>query len=460
MCALQMDDAQFDKFIDIVLDAPKHDCTAKIGHFDIASGTEDILYSPVDDAIIFGRLQDPEPGTAARAATVASEAFKTWSSTSPSERKEILLKVATLMEPRLYRMAAEVVLSTGMAREDAFNEAVTAIEAVKEAAAACDSPMGKPLGVWAVVALRSSPLASPVGYAAKAIAAGNTVVLVPSGACPKPVFSAFDVFRTAGLPDGVLNVVCDRVDRFIPELCDTLEVMGTVASGCGPAMDEMMFLAVDDDMHFVNEVKGMNPVVVSAPGDMKKAASAILESAFVNSGMGLYACSKVFVKAEEERALLSALVEKLKDLKVGDPTYAGTAMGPLLNDKAEKAFVELRDSHMDCVAYGGKKIRSDSNGRYYSPLLLVGLDDEDELLYADSGLPVIALRSYASLDILTEELSQTDCGLSVGVMSTDSKTVSAVKKFAEEDRLTVWGNEGSRGLKAAARAKVSDFCKN
>ena len=57
-------------------------------------------------------------------------------------------------------------------------------------------------------------------------------------------------------------------------------------------------------------------------------------------------------------------------------------------------------------------------------------------------------------------MSQTDCGLSVGVMSTDSKTVSAVKKFAEEDRLTVWGNEGSRGLKAAARAKVSDFCKN
>ncbi len=460
MCALQMDDSQFDKFIEIVLDAPKHDLTAKIGPFDIASGTEDILYSPIDDTIIFGRLQDPEPGTAARAAAVAAEAFPKWSATSPGERKEILLKVASLMEPRLYRMAAEVVLSTGMAREDAFNEAVAAIEAVKNAAAACDSPMGKPLGVWAVVALRSSPLASPVGYAAMAIAAGNTVVLVPSGACPKPVFSAFDVFRTAGLPDGVLNVVCDRIDRFIPELCDTLEVVGTVASGCGPAMDEMMFLAVDDDMHFINEVKGMNPVVVSAPADMKKAASAILESAFVNSGMGLYACSKVFVKAEEERTLLSALIEKLKDFKVGDPTYAGTGMGPLLNDKTEEAFKELRDTHLESVAFGGKKVKSDSNGRYYTPLLLVGLGDEDELLYADSGLPVLAVRPYASVDALTEELSQTDCGLSVGVMSTDSKTLSAVKKFAADDGLTVWGNEGSRGLRAAVRAKPADFCKN
>ena len=460
MCALQMDDAQFDKFIEIVLDAPKHDCTAKIGAFDIASGTEDIIYSPIDDTIIFGRLQDPEPGTAERAAKVANEAFAKWSSSSPSERKEILLKAAAMMEPKLYRMAAEVVLSTGMAREDAFNEAVTAIEAVKAAASACDSPMGKPLGVWAVIALRSSPLASPIGYAAMAIAAGNTVVLMPSGACPRPVFSVFDIFRSAGLPDGVLNIVCDRIDRFIPELCDTLEVMGTVASGCGPSMDELMFLAVDDDMHFVNEVKGMNPVVVSAPSDMKKAASAILESAAVNAGTGLFACSKVFVKAEEERALLSALIEKLKDFKVGDPTYAGTAMGPLMNDKVEAAFKELRDSHLDCVAYGGKKVPCDSNGRYYSPLLLVGLADDDEILYADSGLPVIAVRAYTTVDSLKEELSQTDCGLSVGVMSTDSKVISAVKKFAEEDGLIVWGNEGSRGLKAAARAKVRDFCKN
>jgi len=459
MCALQMDDAQFDKFIEIVLDAPKHDCAAKIGAFDIASGTEDILYSPIDDSIIFGRLQDPEPGTAERAATVAAEAFKSWSATTPAERKKIISDVAKLLEPRLYRMAAEVVLAAHTGAEDAFNEAVTAIDVLKKAAEACDAPMGKPLGVWAVIALRSSPLASPIGYAAMAVAAGNTVVLMPSGACPRPVFSVFDVFRSAGLPDGVINIVCDRVDRFMPELCDTLDVLGVVASGCGPSMDEMMFLAIDDDMHFVNEVKGMNPVVVCSPGDMKKAASAIIDSAVANNGMGLYACSKIFVKAEEERTLLSAMMEKLKDLKVGDTTYAGTPMGPLLNDKTEKAFLELKESHLENVAFGGKKVPSESNGRYYSPLLLVGLNEEDELLYADSGLPVMVIRPYASLESLIEELSQTDCGLSVGVMSTDSKTVSAVKKFAAEDGLAVWGNEGSRGMKAVSRATVADFCK-
>ncbi len=67
----QMDDGLFDKAVENVLDAPKHDLTAKIGSFDIASGTEDILYSPVDSTVIFGRLQDPEPKTTERAVEAA-----------------------------------------------------------------------------------------------------------------------------------------------------------------------------------------------------------------------------------------------------------------------------------------------------------------------------------------------------------------------------------------------------
>jgi len=460
MCALQMDDSLFDKAIENVLDTPKRDCVAKIGSLDVASGTEDIVYSPIDSTIIFGRLQDPEPGTVTRAADNAAEAFKTWSKTAPRERKVILEKLVTLMEPRLYRLAAECVLSTGMTREDAFNEAVSAIEAVKRAVDACGQPMGKPLGVWAVIALRSSPLASVAGYTAMALAAGNTVVMMPSGACPKPAFAVFDLFKLAGIPDGVLNIVCDRVDRFVPELCDNLSVLGVVASGCGHAMDEMMFLAVDDDLHFVNEVKGMNPVVVSAPGDIKKAADTILSSATANSGMGLYACSKILVNAEDERDLLAALVEKLKDLKVGDPTMPGTLMGPLMNGKTVEDFMKLKEEYMPFVAYGGKKVPCDADGRYYSPLLLTGLDSEDELLYADSGLPVIVIRPYVTLDMLVEELDQTDCGLSVGIISTDSKTVTTVKKFASEGGFQVWGNEGSRGLRSAVRGTIKDFCKN
>lgn len=160
----QMDDGLFDKALETVLDAPKHDLAAKIGSFDVASGTEDILYSPVDSTVIFGRLQDPEPGTTGRAVEAAEEAFASWSKTDPSERRDILLKAARELEGRTYRMAAEIVLSTGMARRPAFCDAVAAAKAVKMAAESCGIP-GRPIGVWAVVSMLSSPLASAVGYA-------------------------------------------------------------------------------------------------------------------------------------------------------------------------------------------------------------------------------------------------------------------------------------------------------
>lgn len=244
---------------------------------------------------------------------------------------------------------------------------------------------------------------------------------MPSGVCPRPVFTAFGILRNAGLPPGVINVVCDRSDRFVGELCDNLDVTGVVASGCGKAIEDMMFLSVNDGLRFVNEVKGMNPVVVQSPGDYAKAAVTILDSASLNSGAGLYACSKVLVRAEESGDLLAAITEKLKDMRVGDPTQADIAMGPLSGGRAEKRFLKVMEENGRYLVYGGRKISSDADGRYYSPVLLTGFEDEDDTLYEDKGVPMVIIRPYASLDALMQELSETDCGLSVGLLTTDSK---------------------------------------
>ncbi len=157
--------------------------------------------------------------------------------------------------------------------------------------------------------------------------------------------------------------------------------------------------------------------------------------------------------------MLAAITEKLKDLKVGDPTYADTVMGPLSGDRAEKRFLKVAEDNMQYLAHGGKKVKCEADGRYYVPLLLTGFDTEDEMLYEDKGIPMIILRPYAKMDDLLQELSETDCGMSVGVLSTDSKTVSAVRKFASEENLEVWGNEGSVRLMVNPKMCAEDFRK-
>ena len=451
------DDVKFEAALQIALDREKHDYPAIIGGMNIASGADMPLVSPVDETIIFGTLQEPEEGTVAVAAEKADAAFASWSKTSPAERAGIISAVAESVRARRYNLAAEILLSTGMVRKEAVAEVDRLIEVLDRVAADTPSVKGKPMGVWAVIALCSSPLASAVGYAAAAVAAGNTAVICPSGSCPVPVYTLYRMFENAGLPEGVMNIVSDRLDRQVSALSDDQHVCGVVASGCGKAMDELMFVPVDEELAFINEVKGMNPVIVANPSDVKKAAADVLESAFAYCGQHLYSTSKVIVLAEDERDFTRALIEKAKDFRVDDPGEKDADCGPLMSAESEKrflAFMAEEDAHL---AFGGKRVRREytANGLYYTPAVFTGIDPEDDNLYVDQGLPVLCIRVVPTLDDALADLSETDCGLSVGVMSKDASTINAVKEAA--DGMQVFVNRSSLSLVPAFRAEVGNF---
>ncbi|MBR3409272.1 MAG: aldehyde dehydrogenase, partial [Candidatus Methanomethylophilaceae archaeon] len=63
----------------------------------------------------------------------------------------------------------------------------------------------------------------------------------------------------------------DRKDVSTEELANDMRVKGVVATGSGERLEDLMFLQVDDELAFVNEIKGMNPAVVYRPSDMKAA---------------------------------------------------------------------------------------------------------------------------------------------------------------------------------------------
>lgn len=451
------DNAKFEAALQMALDKEKHDYPAVIGGMYVASGTDMPLVSPVDDTIIFGTLQEPEEGTTAVAAEKADEAFATWSKTSPAERASVISKVAEDVRTKRYQLAAELLLGTGMVRKEAVAEVDRLIEVLDKAAADAETVKGRPTGVWAVIALNSSPLASAVGYAAAAIAAGNTVVISPSGSCPTPVYTLYRMFEKAGLPGGVMNIVSDRLDRYVTALSDDQNVSGVVASGCGKAMDELMFVPVDEGLGFVNEVKGMTPIIVANPSDMKRAAADVLESAFSYCGQHLYSTSKVIVLAEDERDFTKALVERAKDFSVDDPGEESAACGPLMSDETEKRFLKFIKEEENFLLFGGKRVRKEytSNGLYYTPAIFTGLDAEDDNLYVDQGLPVLCIRVVATVDDAIADLMETDCGLAVGVMSRDASTINRVK--AEAGDMQVFVNRSSLSLVPAVKATVDNF---
>ena len=194
-------------------------------------------------------------------------------------------------------------LSVGMRREDALEEVERLVEVIAKACDDIEEKKGKATGVWAILTSHNSPLAAPMGYACAAIIAGNTAIMIPSVRAPVPVYAMYEILEDAGLPGGVLNVIVDRSMKYkcTMELANNMDVCGIVAAGSGQRMEDLMFLQTDDELRFINEIKGMNPIMVYKPSSMKEAARTVLDSAFSFMGQRLDSCSKVVVLESDNR---------------------------------------------------------------------------------------------------------------------------------------------------------------
>lgn len=446
----------FQRALDGLLGTEKKGYPSFIGGMMIASGNDYELTSPIDRSIIFGNFQMPEKGTVAAAVSAASGSSEGWSSKTRSERAEIFRDVLNMVKAQRYRLAACVMVSTGMVVKDCLAEADRLAEVIEQACDA-DGHKGSSIGVWGVVSEHNSPLASPAGFASCAMIAGNTVVSVPSKDCPMPMFMFNSILTAAGLPVGVFNITVARGPESDRELVDDMTVRGLAASGSGDRMEELIFLPVDDGLKFINEIKGMNPIMVYRPGDLRNVASNIIESAFRSSGQRIHSCSKVIVTNDERDKLISAIKEAAKSIKVGDPAEPGITAGPLMSeedlDRFENYIVEAGDN----VIFGGRRVKGPGleNGSYVTPAIVVGLTDDCELGSFDTGLPILTIVSVSNFDEAMEELMNTECGQSASIFSKDVNALAKFEEFADAPHINV--NKGTEEMLPALDAAIGKF---
>ena len=409
------EDRKYEGAVNAVLHMNKKDYPAYVGGLAVASGHDFPVWSPIDETIIFGTFQEPEDGLTDRAVEVAKETFRTWSKTSVEERVEIFDKALESIVLQKYKLAGLVTVCSGMTRDEAFDEVERLIEVIDQACQdMIDGAKGKPEGVWAVLTEYNSPLAAPMGYCAAAILAGNTVVVMPSKYAPVPVFYIYDILVNAGLPDGVLNVIVDRFDASTASLANNLDVIGVVAAGSGDRLEDLIFLQTDEELRFINELKGMNPVFVYKPGSMKDAAKKIVRSAFTCAGQRVDACSKVIVTEDEQKALVSAILEEVKSVKVGDPAEIDTVMGPIMTKSQFELFEQIVKKFGDYLIYGGKRIVNEitEGGYYVTPAVFMGVPEDSDLCSIDNALPILVITTVAEGNDAIDEINYTEYGLS------------------------------------------------
>ena len=449
------DDALFQRAIDILLSTEKKGYPSFVGGLKIASGKDYGPTSPIDSSIIFGKFQIPEEGTVAIAVESAEKAFPSWSSKTQAERSGIFREILKKVKEHRYKLAACVMISTGMIMRDCLIEADRLAEMIEEA---CNIEGGaESRGTWGVLSEHNSSLASPAGFASIAMITGNTVVALPSMRCPMPMFMFNDILQTTGLPDGVFNIVISSEPKTDREMTDDPTIRGLIASGSGDRMEDLMFLPIDDELKFVNEIKGMNPILVYKSGNLKVVADSIIESAFRSAGQRLHSCSKVIVTDDEREKLISAIKEAAKSIIVGDPADPKVNVGPLMSEDDLVRFENYVEESYENVIYGGKRVKGADleNGSYVEPAIIVGMTDDCELGSYDTGLPILTIISVPNFESAMEELANTECGLSASIFSKDKEAIESFTEFAEAPHMNV--NKGTEDMYPGSKDSMGKF---
>ncbi len=447
---------QYENEINIVLTGEKKDYPNYFGGLKIASGHEFPVYSPIDPTIQYGIFQEPESGTMEEAVSAALKAFDQWAAKTMEERIGYFKAVPRVLKARRLHYAATITVCSGMVREDALAEVDAAIEAIEKILEeASKAGRCRPQGAWAIITAHNSPFAAPIAYAVAAMVAGNTVVMNPSKYAPMPAHLFYGLMEKYNLPDGVLNLIVDRKEYTTEDLANDMRLAGVVASGSGERLENLMFLQVDDELSFINELKGMNPALVYRPSDMKGTVKSIMDSAFAYTGQRIHSCSKVIITRDDQPKFSELLSEYMKDLRIDDPVNDTAYSGPLINDESAEAFRNKALELMPFTIAKAAPVSKDLPENYVSPIAVCGLDPENDLNFMDSGLPILNVVVVDSLDMMFEELENTECGMSAGLFTKDAKVIERFNK--EVDVPQKYINSSSRSLAPAFYARLENF---
>jgi 1-pyrroline-5-carboxylate dehydrogenase len=405
--------------------------------------------SPINTDWVLGKFPEATPEHVEVAVGAANRAFSEWRSTSMTDRNRILRRVGALIEERVYDISAAVALEVGKNRMEAIGEVQETADFFYcycddfERQQAFDRPLPddplvdylshnrsimKPYGAWAIIAPFNFPFALAGGPTAAALVTGNTVVLKGAPDTPWAVRLLAECLRDAGVPRGVFNYLADPGDSAGPLLVDHANVAGVTFTGSHEVGMEILgkSSAGSWPRPCIAEMGGKNAAIVTANGDLDRAALGIMRSAFGLSGQKCSALSRLYV----EESVADALIDKLKavvdTIRVGNPTEVENYIGPVGNREAYDSYrtyvTELQEGGADIIA-GGKVLSDGEMGKgFFCAPTVAEAPLEHRLWKHEMFVPIVMLARVADREAAMNLVNDSPLGLTAGFYGDEEET--------------------------------------
>ncbi len=413
------------------------------------SGRYGSVYNPTTGEVI-GKVPLATVEETREAIAKAQTAFPKWRDTSVNKRAEIVLKFRNLVTENMDELLQIICRESGKTVEDAKGEITRGLESVDLAIGAPHLVKGEysvnvggqinaysakyPLGVVAAISPFNFPIMVPLAQTSMAIAVGNAVVLKASERVPMTSLYVSELWKKAGLPDGIWTVVNGDKEA-VNEILANPTVQAISFVGSTPVAQYIYETGAKYGKRVTALGGGKNNMVVMPDADLEQVANAFIGAAYGAASQRCMAISTIMpVGQDTANRLVAILKEKISALKVGSYTEADTDFGPVISQQSKDAIlaaIDRGESEGATVVCDGRDLElvKESKGFFVGPTLLDNVKPGMEIYEQEVFGPARNVVRVDSLDEAIELINQHELGNGVTIFTNDG---FAARKFTTE----------------------------
>ena len=395
------------------------------------------------------------PAIMDEAVQAATKAAKEWGQTSLTKRVQTLFAFREILNARKEELAAVITSEHGKVLSDALGEVTRGLEVVEFA---CGLPhllkggysegvshgidvysIRQPLGVVGIISPFNFPAMVPMWFFPVAIAAGNAVILKPSEKDPSASMLIAAMWKEAGLPDGVFNVIHgDKVA--VDAMLEHPGIASISFVGSTPIARYIYETATKNGKRVQALGGAKNHMLVLPDADLELAADAAVNAGFGSAGERCMAISVLVAVEPVADAIIAKIKERMIKLSTGDGTK-GSDMGPLVTrvhrDKVA-SYVEAGINEGATVVVDGRnpQVNGESNGFWLGPTLFDHVKPEMSIYRDEIFGPVLSVVRVKSYDDGINLINNHIYGNGTAIFTNDG---GAARRFQNEIQVGMIG---------------------
>ncbi|MFP5276167.1 MAG: aldehyde dehydrogenase family protein [Acidobacteriota bacterium] len=405
-----------------------------------AGGSTILNLNPADHTDVIGEFPASHAEDVDRAVQAARHAYAAWRLVPAPKRAEILLRARDLLVQRKERLAKDMTREMGKVLAETRGDVQEAIDEALYVAGEGRRLFGvttpselqnkfamsvrMPVGVVGLITPWNFPMAIPSWKLFPALVAGNTCVIKPATDTPLSTYNLVQALVDAGLPPGVVNIVCGSGSHAGAALLDHPDVRAISFTGSSAVGSHVGQRAAATFKQVSLEMGGKNAQIVLDDANLDLALDGALWGAFGTTGQRCTATSRILLQRGIAAEFTQKLVARARELKIGNGLDESVQVGPQVNaaqiETSEK-YVEIAQKDGAKLLCGGHALRQGSyaHGTFFEPTVFAGVEPHMRIAREEVFGPVVSLLEFDTFDQAVAIANDIDYGLSTALYTRD-----------------------------------------